>query len=278
MPHPQIYIQYSIETNPDSEEAAILVAHLSDLGFEGFEEQENALVGGGLQGDLNEVAAEAFFHEAGLSFTKKEVINQNWNAIWESSFEPVLVRDFAGVRANFHTPIGYVKHEIVITPKMSFGTGHHATTWLMMDAMEQFNFINKKVIDFGTGTGVLAILAEKLGATEVIAVDYDEWSIENAAENLQVNKAEHCKLLLQDNISGLENADILLANINRHILLAHMEAMKAAVKQEGIWLLSGLLVEDEQIIREKASEVGMSWKETSNRNGWISLIFMPTVA
>jgi ribosomal protein L11 methyltransferase len=112
-----------------------------------------------------------------------------------------------------------------------------------------------------------------LGAAEIIAVDYDEWSIENAAENLQVNKAEFCKLLLQDNISGLVDADILLANINRHILLAHMEAMKAAVNPGGIWLLSGLLEEDEPIVSARAAEVGMIWKETTKRNGWISLVF-----
>lgn len=273
MPQPQIYIQYSMAIKPDSDVAAILVSQLCELGFEGFEEQENVLEGGGLQGELDEMAAETILKEAGVSFTKKEVINQNWNAIWESSFEPVLVRDFAGVRANFHAPIEQVKHEIVITPKMSFGTGHHATTWLMMDAMERLDFTQKKVIDFGTGTGVLAILAEKLGATEIIAVDNDEWSIENAGENLQVNKVEFCKLLLQDDISGLADTDILLANINRHILLDHMEAMKAVVKAEGIWLLSGLLEEDEQIIREKATKVGMNWKDTSKRNGWISLFF-----
>jgi ribosomal protein L11 methyltransferase len=274
MPTPQPYIQYFISTLPDSEEAAILIAQLSEIGFEGFEEQEATLVGGGKKGDLDEEAADSILNIAGIHFTKKEVLNQNWNAIWESSFEPVLVNDFAGVRADFHGPILHVQHDIVITPKMSFGTGHHATTWLMIAAMEELDFKDKKVLDFGTGTGVLAILAEKLGAKEVIAVDNDEWSIENAAENLTVNEAHHCTLLLKNSISLGESVDILLANINRHVILEHIGAMKGVLKDGGIWLLSGLLEADETIIREKAEEVSMVWKKTSRRNGWISLVFV----
>jgi len=226
-----------------------LIAQLSEIGFEGFEEQENVLVGGGKLGDLDEAAADSILLRSGFNFSKKEILNENWNAIWESSFEPVLVNDFAGVRANFHTPIENVKHEIVITPKMSFGTGHHATTWLMMAAMEHLDFSQKKVIDFGTGTGVLAILADMLGANEVIAIDNDEWSIENAAENLEVNQVGKCSLKLEDNISKQSGADILLANINRHILLEHLIDMKTVLNVGGTWLLSGLLDAYEPIIK-----------------------------
>jgi len=274
MPEPQLYIQYFISINSESEAASIMVAQLSEIGFEGFEEQNDLLVAGGSKTNLDETAADALLHSAGIQFSKKEILNQNWNAIWESSFDPVFVNGFAAVRAAFHEPVENVKHEIVITPKMSFGTGHHATTWLMIANMEHLDFANKQVIDFGTGTGVLAILAEKLGAKKVVGIDNDPWCIENATENLEVNRVNHCSLLLANNIATQKNADILLANINRHILLENMSEMKGVLNPGGIWLLSGLLDEDEAIMRQKANEYGMVWKETIKRNGWISLIFI----
>ena len=112
--------------------------------------------------------------------------DRNWNEEWESQLDPVVINNFVGIRASFNKPIKNVEHEIIITPKMSFGTGHHATTFLMIGLMKKINFKNKKVLDFGTGTGMLAILAEKLGATSVLAIDYDEWSINNALENIEV--------------------------------------------------------------------------------------------
>jgi ribosomal protein L11 methyltransferase len=271
---PQLYVQYVISINPESESASILIAQLSQIGFDGFEERDEMLVAVCKKEDLDESAADSVLKAAGLHFTKKEMPNQNWNAIWESSFEPVFVKEFAAVRASFHDPIHTVRHEIVITPKMSFGTGHHATTWLMMAAMEHLDFVNKKVIDFGTGTGVLAILAEKLGAKSVIGIDNDPWCIENASENFEVNRVQKCALLLEKNLEAIEYAEILLANINRHIIIENMSAMKAVLSPGGIWLLSGLLEEDETIIRQKAAENGMIWKETTKRNGWISLVFI----
>ncbi|HSC52710.1 MAG TPA: 50S ribosomal protein L11 methyltransferase [Phnomibacter sp.] len=269
------YVQYIISVSADTDESAILIAQLSEWGMEGFEEQENTLIGGAKKGEIDELATDEFLKSRNVVFEKKEIINQNWNAIWESSFEPVLVNRFAAVRAHFHAPVPGIQHEIIITPKMSFGTGHHATTWLMIAAMDQMDFAGKKVLDFGTGTGVLAILADKLGATEVIGVDIDEWSIENAKENLEVNGTTHCSIFLADNIADYNGADILLANINRHILIEHMQSMKAVIQEQGTWLLSGLLDEDENLIIEKAAEVGMQWKQTNRRNGWISLIFVP---
>ena len=114
--------------------------------------------------------------------------DKNWNEEWESQLQPVTINNFAGIRASFHEPLKNVEHEIIITPKMSFGTGHHATTFLMVEQMEKINFKNKTVLDFGTGTGILAILAEKLGAASVLAIDYDEWSINNALENIEANQ------------------------------------------------------------------------------------------
>jgi ribosomal protein L11 methyltransferase len=126
----------------------------------------------------------------GYNFQSNTIPEQNWNEEWEQNFQPVVVDDFCAVRAHFHAPISTVKHEIIITPKMSFGTGHHATTYMMMQQMQNIDFNNKSVFDFGTGTGILAILAEKCGAKEIIAIDNDEWSYKNAEENLEMNSVK----------------------------------------------------------------------------------------
>ena len=132
-----------------------------------------------------------------IGFSETTIEETNWNQVWESSFEPVVVDDFVAVRADFHEPIKGIKHEIVITPKMSFGTGHHATTYMMLEQMGKLDFKDKRVLDFGTGTGVLAILAEKMGAKKIIAIDNDEWSIENANENIKRNNCVAVELKTQ---------------------------------------------------------------------------------
>ena len=129
---------------------------------------------------------------------------------WESQLQPVTINNFAGIRASFHKPLENVEHEIIITPKMSFGTGHHATTFLMIELMQKINFKNKKVLDFGTGTGILAILAEKLGAASVLAIDYDEWSINNASENIEANNCKRIITEQRNNIIGISALILLL--------------------------------------------------------------------
>ena len=133
-------------------------------------------------------------------FDWNEIPDQNWNQVWENNYEPVQVGNFAGIRAQFHQPLAGVKFELLITPKMSFGTGHHATTYMMLDWMREFDFTGKTVLDMGTGTGVLAIMAEKLGASRIIAIDIDDWSIENAKENIEVNGCRRIQLLQSDKL------------------------------------------------------------------------------
>src|SRR5205085_7037613 len=137
---------------------------------------------------------------------------------WEKNFERVIIDDFVAIRAPFHKPIQKVTHEIVITPKMSFGTGHHATTFMMIQQMQDVDFKNKKVLDFGTGTGILAILAEKLGATKITAIDNDEWSISNANENIKTNNCRNIQLLLSDSPMLSQKFDVILANINKSVI------------------------------------------------------------
>lgn len=268
----ELYTQYIIEvSNPDIRD--VLVAELSLLGIDAFEEQDDKLIASGLSGEVAGDAVDDLLKSFTLTYQCKEVKNENWNAQWESSFEPVLVDDFAGIRASFHQPINSVRHEIVITPKMSFGTGHHATTWLMIKEMSAISFEGKTVLDFGTGTGVLAILAERLKAANVLAIDNDEWSIQNATENLAVNGCQKIELKLADSIPAGNQFDIILANINKHILLAHGASLAAATKVGGTWLLSGLLEADEPEMLEMASLHGMHHLHTLKKNGWIALCF-----
>jgi ribosomal protein L11 methyltransferase len=171
---------------PSEEASDILIAMLSDLQYEGFEEEENILKAFIPKSLFNEERLKEIEEEFQLKYSVTELPDTNWNKVWESNFQPVIVENFCVVRAGFHEPIKDVEHEIIITPKMSFGTGHHATTYMMLQQMKDIDFKGKHVMDFGTGTGVLAILANKLGAASVIAIDSDSWSIENAAENLKI--------------------------------------------------------------------------------------------
>lgn len=272
MPTDQFYIQFSIVTTKPAD-AELLVAVLSAMGIEGFEEQDELLIASGKMVEIEEAVIADWLGNNGYGFTTNNVLNQNWNAAWESSFEPVKVNDFAVIRAEFHEPVQGVLHDIIITPKMSFGTGHHATTWLMVQEMSQVDFQGKKVIDFGTGTGVLAILAAKLGASEVYAIDIDEWSIENAMENILLNQVSGILVERKDAIDKLNYASILLANINKNVLLSSMQQMANAVTGGGIWVLSGLLEKDEADIRMAAETVGMQHLHTTAREGWISMKF-----
>lgn len=268
----ELYTQYTIEVS-NADVRDVLIAELSLLGIDAFEEQEDKLIATGLSNQVATREVGDLLKSFTLTFQCNEVKNENWNALWESSFEPVLVDDFAGIRASFHQPLLSVRHEIVITPKMSFGTGHHATTWLMMKEMSAIDFEGKTVLDFGTGTGVLAILAEHLGAANITAIDNDEWSIENAKENLNDNHCVHVEVELANSVPSEKKFDILLANINKHILLAHGATMAAATKQGGTWLLSGLLEADEPDMLKMGSSFGMTHLHTLKRNGWIALHF-----
>ncbi len=264
------YIQISIETT-DAEQREILIALLSDLGFEGFEEQADKLTASIPEHLYQQEAVTELTGKIGLLFTKETILPQNWNAVWEAGFEPVTVAGFCTVRASFHKAVQATPHEIIITPKMSFGTGHHATTQLMIEAMRHINFAGKGVLDFGTGTGILAILAKKLGAGKVTAIDNDAWSIENAGENAAMNGTE---LILQE--ASLEDIgpgqyNIVLANINRNILLQYMNELGKQIISGGMLLLSGILEADEKGILQSAEEAGFVNSTVSISNGWIAI-------
>lgn len=261
------YIQVKID-NTNTEQNEILIVLLSENGYEGFEEGDNSLTAFIPERDFSEEVLNDTLQPFHLSFSKEIIAEKNWDEEWEKNFEPVLVDDFCAVRASFHQPITNVKHEIIITPKMSFGTGHHATTYMMMKSMQAIDFTNKSVLDFGTGTGVLAILAEKLGATNIYAIDNDEWSINNGRENIENNHCTHIRIEQKDNLDEIGEYDIILANINRNVLLDNMSAIATSVKQNGIVLMSGFYEEDIPVLMDTAAQFNLQFQHKMERNKW----------
>ena len=267
------YCEISIPTK-DEALREMLIACLAEIGYEGFEESDSTLKAyipetGFLPDDLN-----ILLNSYNLIYSQLVIKKQNWNQVWESNFEPVQVDDFVGIRASFHPPFTHVEYEIVITPKMSFGTGHHATTYMVMQLMRELDFKGASVFDFGTGTGILAILAEQLGAGSVLAVDNDDWCIENASENILINSCKHIDIEKISELTLARQFDIILANINRNIILDNLGNLRKAMAPGGQLLLSGLLKEDEADITNACISLGLQHKITLDRNGWIAMWFL----
>lgn len=264
------YIEVTIHVR-NKELQEILIAQLSGENYYGFEEEEELFKAFISEKEFNEEQLKSILGNSEIIYKFNTIEEQNWNQLWESNFEPITVEDFVGVRASFHQPIKNVQHEIIITPKMSFGTGHHATTWMMMKAMQSIDFTGKRVFDFGTGTGILAILAEKLGASEVLAIDYDDWCIENATENLETNDCRRNILMKGDTANVLQQFDIILANINRNIIEDNLQYLAQNLVNNGQLLLSGLLAEDEEPIVKQLLSLNLEHIATFHRSGWIAI-------
>lgn len=272
------YIQLEFRQVAASQ-SEMLIAALSDAGFEGFEEGDDFLKAFIASADFNECKLQEITAHYKVESTTTVIEETNWNAVWESGFQPVIVEleatnlPWAGIRAHFHAPMPDLKYEIVITPKMSFGTGHHATTYLMMQQMEAMELTGKSVFDFGTGTGVLAILAEKMGAASILAVDNDDWSIENAIENTRANGCNAITVMQAETVPANGPFQIILANINKNVILEHMPLLAAGLAEGGTLLLSGLLTNDEEEIVNAAAHHSLLLRKKSVRNNWIALRF-----
>jgi ribosomal protein L11 methyltransferase len=266
------YIEISIETS-DTAKKEMLIAQLSEIQFEGFEETEKNLKAFIPQNIFIEELLEAILETHHLTYSSLVIPQQNWNALWESNFEPVVVDDFCVIRADFHQPSNQTEHEIIITPKMSFGTGHHATTFMMVQQMKHIDFTEKTVADFGMGTGILAILAEKLGAQKVLALDHDDWCIENAAENIERNNSTRIQLEKGNAFNRREKFDIILANINKNVILDNLNGLVFGLNQHGLLLISGILKEDENDMIEACASFELTCLKTLERNNWISILF-----
>ena len=263
------YIQLTVQATTNDQE--IVIGLLEDRGTTGFEQQENRLIAYFDEQDFNQTEIEELLKE--YPFHIEVIKEQNWNQVWESNFRPVVVDDFCAIRADFHEPINSTEYEIIITPKMSFGTGHHATTYMMVQQMRYLNFDDKQVFDFGTGTGILAILAEKLGAVSITATDIDEWSINNAAENIERNNCHHIHLYQSSGVPAAEKFDIILANINKNVILESLPSLHQVLTVNGQLLLSGLLAEDEQDITKACESLHLTFQNKMQRQNWISLLF-----
>ena len=270
------YYQFLFEINP-GEERNMLIAMLSNIGFDGFEEEEKFLNGFIAIDDFEQKNFEEIINLNSVKYSRSLIRETNWNEKWEQDFKPVIVNHpdtnlpFASVRANFHSPVAGTLHEIIITPKMSFGTGHHATTCLMIQQMSLLNFQEKTVIDFGTGTGILAILAEKLGASKIIAIDYDDWCISNAKENITANNCTRIELIKGENISNAKS-DIILANINLNIIIENLDEIKCACKPEATVLFSGILLHDEEKLTGILKEKNFIIHTCSMKDTWMIIV------
>ncbi len=265
------YLQFEFEI-ANAVENEILIALLTQAGFESYEEEINKLKAFIPENECNEDSLSGILKIVPVKYTRTVIPPQNWNAEWERSFEPVIVNDFAAIRANFHDPVQGVKHEIVITPKMSFGTGHHATTYLIIEQMAALDITGRHVLDFGTGTAVLAILAEKMGATVIDAIDNDDWSIENSKENIAANGCQGIKLFKEDSIVTDATYDIILANINLNVILSNLAAIAAVSKEGTSVLFSGFFRSDETVLLDKLGEYALRHVRTSQKGDWICIL------
>lgn len=253
-------------------DAEIMMATLSAIDFYAFEIEGDNLIAYIKEEDFNVAVFEKLLLP-GSTYKIAIISNKNWNQEWESGFKPVVIDEFVAIRASFHKPLYSVAHDLIITPKMSFGTGHHATTYLMVKEMEHINFQKKHVIDFGTGTGVLAILAEKLGALKVAAVDNDEWSIHNSLENIDANNCTRIEVNKLNQLSGLPLVDILLANINRNVLTNAAATISTLLAKGSLLLVSGFLVADEAAMEAIYNNHSFTKISRREKGEWVAMLF-----
>jgi ribosomal protein L11 methyltransferase len=267
------YLQVSIPVDAVWQ-SDVLIALLSDIGYDSFEEDANVLRAYIMADKFDEERLDSIVSQYQLKYAVETIQSKNWNEEWEKNFEPVVIGQFCSIRASFHEPNKKTEHEIIITPKMSFGTGHHATTSLMIELMQDLNFHDATVLDFGTGTGILAIMAEKLGANEIVAIDIDDWSILNAKENIDANQTARIQLFQANNIPATKSFKIILANINRNVILSSLPDMCKILETKGEILLSGLMVSDYETVNAKATQLGLHLQKKGEKSGWIALSYV----
>lgn len=271
------YYELSCTVPDDETQSEIIIARLAEAGFESFDQDSNdlkAYIPAYLYGDhLKPVLENDIL--SGISFKIGAIADTNWNQVWESNYEPVLIEDKCYIRAPFHAHRDDVAFELLIEPKMSFGTAHHATTAMMISYCLSEDFTGKSLLDMGCGTAVLAILARMRGANPVLAVDNDLWAYENACENVTRNKTDDIVVLHgDDTVLEGRKFDVILANINRNILLNDMPAYAACLNRGGILIVSGFYFDDLKLIAGKARELGLFPDGFKEQDQWTAARFV----
>ena len=268
------YIRVYIDADEVKQE--VLLAMLHEIGFEGFEQNESQLIAFIPKNQFNEEELTKILIQvlSTKNFKSEVVENQNWNALWESNFEPITIGNDCYVKALFHPERPGFKFTITIQPKMSFGTGHHSTTQLVMEQMLKMNLAGKSVLDMGCGTGVLAILAEMMGATRVLAIDNDEWAYINSIENVAQNFCRHTQVMHGDqNLLGGEKFDVILSNITRNANLENFAVYQKVIVPHGILICSGFMEEDIDQLAKSASINNFTMVESVLKNTWATIVF-----
>lgn len=273
-----VYLGYYFKVKPQQPAVEILIAELGYAGFESFVETEEGVTAYIQKEEWYENILEDVqvlsSNEFEISFTFEEIEQTNWNAEWEKNFNPIVVDDICEVRAPFHESFN-TQYDIIIEPKMSFGTGHHETTHMMIQHILKNDFENKSVLDMGCGTGVLAILAELKGAKPIEAVDYDNWCYLNSLENVERNNCKHITVIEGDaSVLGKNKYDIIIANINRNILMQDMGTYISCLNKNGMLFLSGFYTDDIPMIQSECEKYLLKFKEKLERNNWVSLKFL----
>lgn len=272
------YIEVQFTISPLEPAREILAAYLGEKSFDSFMDTDEGMTAYIAKDDWSEDGLKQVISSVGfakVNYTFRVTEDQNWNATWESQFQPIDVDGRCYIRAPFHEPKEGVEFEIVISPQMSFGTGHHATTYQMVKAMLDLDMEGQEVLDMGAGTAILAVLAEKKGARKIDAIDVEEWAYRNALENAQLNDCSRIHVALGD-VSLLpseEKYDLVLANINRNVLLQDMQAYARCMKTGSLILFSGFFPSDTPLMEEEAKKTGLQLIQQNAHDGWAQLTF-----
>lgn len=271
------YNQYKFSIYPKEPWTEILIARLAESDFESFEETNddlNAYIRKDLDNEKFVTEQIREMHEAKISYLKYEVEQQNWNSIWESNFNPILVDGKCYIRAEFHQPKPEIPYEIIIQPKMSFGTGHHQTTRLMVEYELETDFNDKKVLDMGCGTSILGILAKKRGAGFVEGIDIDDWAVENSIENAKRNLVEITLKKGDGSLLGDKKYDIILANINKNVLMNDVSQYANCLYNKGELIISGIMEFDYEDIVPHFEQFGFELESRKQEDDWLALKFI----
>ena len=267
-----VYIEVDFHVSPPVDGRDILLALLTEQHFESFLETKTGLRAYIKQTDWNNTDVHQALSLMPSTFVVSHQINEipieNWNALWESSFHPIVIGDYT-VRASFHPP-KTTPYELIIEPKMSFGTGHHQTTQLMMKNALEIDMSGKSVLDVGCGTGILGILASKLGAKSVLAIDIESWCVENTLENAERNRCNHIVKAIRGDVDMVaENYDLIFANINRNTLIRHIPHYAKRLQRQGVLFLSGFYQTDLLEISQECNSNGLTFHSNTQFDGWV---------